>query len=33
MQPISREQVPVVKAAVKAAIFDAQKMRQAAGDD
>nr|MCS5607853.1 LLM class flavin-dependent oxidoreductase [Alphaproteobacteria bacterium] len=33
MQPISREQVPVVKAAVKAATFDAQKMRQAAGDD
>ena len=33
MQPMSREEVPVVKAAVKAATFDAQKMRRAAGDD
>ena len=33
MQPIAREDVPVVKAAVKAVKFDAQKMRQAAAGD
>jgi alkanesulfonate monooxygenase SsuD/methylene tetrahydromethanopterin reductase-like flavin-dependent oxidoreductase (luciferase family) len=33
MQPIAREDVPVVKAAVKAAKFDAQKLRETAVGD
>ena len=33
MPAIEREDVPVVKAAVKAATFDAQKQRQAANGD
>ena len=33
MQPLAREDVPVVKAAVRASVFDAQKQREAAKND